>query len=54
MARRTNPDSSGPVEFFSFAMELVPDELFLVAIVIGVVFGLVWILREIFRMCFGE
>ena len=51
--RETKSDSKGPAEFIFFALELLPDELFLVSIVIGAVFGLVWIIREIFRMSFN-
>jgi hypothetical protein len=46
-------DPKGPGEFIFFALEFLPDELFLVSIVIGVVFGLIWLIREIFRMCFN-
>jgi len=52
--RKAKRDSKGPGEFAFFAMEFLPDDLFLVSIVIGVVFGFVWLLREIFRICFGE
>jgi hypothetical protein len=31
----------------------LPDEFFVVSIVIGMVFGLVWLIREIFRMSFN-
>ncbi|HZI56628.1 MAG TPA: hypothetical protein VFF39_07620 [Verrucomicrobiae bacterium] len=51
---KAEPDPKGPREFISFARELPCDEFFLVSIVIGVVFGFVWLLREIFRICFGE
>lgn len=51
--RNTESDPKGPGEFVWFAMEMLPDELFLVSIVIGVVFGLIWLIREIFRMSFS-
>jgi len=51
--RKTEADSKGPGEFIFFALELLPDELFLVSIVIGLVFGLIWLIREIFRMSFN-
>jgi hypothetical protein len=53
MIRKTESDSEGPAEFVWFAMEFLPDELFLVSIVIGAVFGLIWLIREIFRMSFN-
>ena len=46
-------DSKGPGEFIFFAMEFLPDELFLVSIVVGVVFAFIWLVREIFRISFG-
>jgi len=52
--RKTESDSKGPGEFIWFALELLPDELFLVSMVIGVVFGLVWLLGAVFRSFFGE
>jgi hypothetical protein len=51
--RKTESESKGPGEFIFFALELLPDELWLVSIVIGVVFGLIWLIREIFRMSFN-
>ena len=51
--RKTEADSKGPGEFIFFALEWLPDEFFLVSIVIGVVFGLIWLIREIFRMSFN-
>lgn len=57
--RKAESDSKGPGEFIWFAFDSLsaPDELSLVlipiSIVIGVVFGLVWIIREIFRMSFN-
>jgi len=51
--RKTEDDSKGPGEFIFFALELLPDELFLVSIVIGVAFGLIWLIREIFRISFN-
>jgi hypothetical protein len=47
-------DSKGPGEFVFFALEFLPDELFVVSIVIGVVFGLIWLLGAAFRSFFGE
>jgi hypothetical protein len=52
--RKTESDSKGPGEFIWFALELLPDELFLVSMVIGVVFGLVWLVGWVFRSFFGE
>ena len=52
--RKTEPDSKGPDEFIFFALEFLPDELFLVSVVIGVVFGLIWLLGWVFRSFFGE
>jgi hypothetical protein len=51
--RKTESDQDGPGEFIFFALELLPDELFLVSIVIGVVFGLIWLIRETFRISFS-
>jgi hypothetical protein len=36
--KKTESDSKGPGEFVFFALEFLPDELFLVSIVIGMVF----------------
>jgi len=52
--RKTESDSKGPGEFIWFALELLPDELFLVSMVIGVVFGLIWFVGWVFRSFFGE
>jgi len=52
--RKTESDSKGPGEFVWFAMELLPDELWLVSMVIGVVFGLIWLVGWVFRSFFGE
>lgn len=52
--RKTESDSNGPGEFIFFALDFLPDELFLVSVVIGVVFGLVWLLGWIFRTFLGE
>ena len=52
--RKTEADSKGPGEFIFFALELLPDELFLVSMAIGLVFGLVWLLGAVFRSFFGE
>ncbi|MGB8130873.1 MAG: hypothetical protein WCG81_13865 [Candidatus Angelobacter sp.] len=51
--REIESDYHGPGEFVWFALEYLPDELFVVWIVIGMVFGLVWLIREIFRMSFN-
>jgi hypothetical protein len=51
--RKTESDSKGPGEFIFFALEFLPDEIWPVSIVIGVVFGLIWLIREIFRMSFS-
>jgi len=47
--RKKESDSKGPGEFIFFALELLPDELFIVSVLVGVVFGLIWLIREIFR-----
>jgi hypothetical protein len=52
--RKTESDSKGPGEFIDFALEFLPDELFLVWIVIGVVYGFIWVLGAVFRSFFGE
>ena len=52
--RKRGSDSKRPGEFIFFALELLPDELFLVSVVIGVVFGLIWLLGAVFRSFFGE
>jgi len=52
--RKTESESKGPGEFMFFALEFLPDELFLVSIVIGVVFGLIWLLGAVFRNFLGE
>jgi hypothetical protein len=54
MMRRADPDSKGPGEFIFFALDLLPDELFLISIVVGVIFGLIWLLGAAFRSFFGE
>ena len=51
--RTTESDSKGPGEFIFFALEFLPDELWPVALVIGLVFALVWMVREIFRIGFN-
>ena len=38
MMKEIESDSQGPDEFVWFALEFLPDELFLVSIVIGMVF----------------
>lgn len=52
--RKTESESKGPGEFVWFALELLPDELFLISIVVGVVFGLIWLLGAVFKSFFGE
>lgn len=52
--RKAESESRGPGEFIFFALEFLPDELFLVSIVIGVGFGLIWLLGTVFRSFFGE
>jgi hypothetical protein len=52
MMRKTEHDSKGPGEFLFFAFECLPDELWPFSIIIGVVFGVIWLLREIFRISF--
>jgi hypothetical protein len=54
MARQREPDRKGPGEFFWFAMDFFPDELWFVSIVVGVVFGLIWLLGAVFHSFFGE
>jgi hypothetical protein len=51
--RKTESDFKGPGEFIFFVLELLPDELFIVSLVVGAVFGLIWLIREIFRMGFN-
>jgi hypothetical protein len=52
--KKTETDSEGPGEFIFFALEWLPDELWPISIVIGVVFGLIWLLGVVFRSFFGE
>lgn len=52
--RKTESYSKGSGEFVWFALEFLLDELFLVSIVIGVVFGLIWLLVAVFRSFFGD
>jgi hypothetical protein len=40
--RKAEPDSKKLGEFIWFAMEFLPDEFWLISIVIGVVFALIW------------
>ena len=55
MPREAERDHKGPGEFVWFAMELLPDELWPVSIVVGVVFGLIWLLGIVFqRLLSGE
>lgn len=51
--RKAESDPKGPGEFIFFALEWLPDELWLISIIVGVVFGLIWLIREIFRMSFN-
>ena len=53
MMREIESDSHGLDEFVCSALEFLPDELFLVSMVIGAVLGLIWLIREIFRMSFN-
>ena len=52
--RKRELDPKGPGEFILFALELLPDELFLLSVVIGGVFGLIWLLGWVFRSFLGE
>jgi hypothetical protein len=52
--RKRESGSKGPGEFALFALEMLPDELFMVSVVIGVVFGLIWLLGAVFRSFLGE
>jgi len=52
--KKTESDPNGPGEFIFFALELLPDELWPVSIVIAVVFGLIWLMGAVFRSFFGE
>ena len=55
MPRKTERDSNWSAEAaFSVLEWLVPDELLLLAVPIGVVFGLIWLLGAVFRSFFGE
>jgi hypothetical protein len=54
MMNKANANSKGPGEFIFFALEFLPDELFIISIVIGVVFSLIWLLGAVFRSFFGE
>ncbi|HKD78371.1 MAG TPA: hypothetical protein VKH81_01690 [Candidatus Angelobacter sp.] len=47
-------DNKGPAEFALFAMEWLPDELWVISIVVGLVFGFVWLIGILFRSFFGE
>jgi len=51
--KKTASNSKGPGEFIFFALELLPDELFIVSLVVEAVFGLIWLIREIFRISFN-
>jgi hypothetical protein len=56
--RTTESDSNGPGESFFLALELLPDELFLIPIVLGavagVVYGVIWLLGAVFRSFWSE
>jgi hypothetical protein len=56
--RTTESDSNGPGESFFLALELLPDELFLIPIalgaVVGVVYGVIWLLGAVFRSFWSE
>jgi hypothetical protein len=52
--KKTEPDSKGPGEFIFFAMELLPDELWLVSIAVGLVFGLIWLISMVVRTFLAE
>ncbi|HET8891560.1 MAG TPA: hypothetical protein VFQ41_21855 [Candidatus Angelobacter sp.] len=54
MRKKTESESKGPAEFIFFALELLPDELFLVSVVIGAVFSLIWLLGWVFKSFLGE
>jgi hypothetical protein len=43
----------GPGEFLWFAMEFFPDELWLIALAVGVVFGFVWLVGMVFQTFFN-
>lgn len=51
---KAESDPKGPGEFIWFALDFLPDELFMVSVVIGVVFGLIWLLGAVFRSFCGE
>ena len=53
MARKAESDSQDPAEFLSY-LELATDEFGLVCLAIGMVFGLLWIVREVFRVYFAD
>jgi len=54
MAKPEKRDREGPAEFAWFAMELFPDELWPVSMVVGVVFTFVWFIGLVFRSLSGE
>jgi hypothetical protein len=57
MTRQPEPDNKGPGEFVCFAAEempKLPEEFWLVSTVVGVVFGLIWMIGALFRGIFGE
>ena len=47
-------DNTGPGEFVWFALEMLPDELWVLSIVVFAVFGFVWLIGLLFRSFFGE
>jgi hypothetical protein len=57
MTRQPEPDHKGPNEFVCFVakeMPKLPEEFWLVSIVVGVVFGFIWVIGALFRGIFGE
>jgi hypothetical protein len=53
MPRKTKRDSDWAAEVVFSVLEF-PEELWLITVVIGVVFGLIWLLGAVFRSFFGE
>jgi len=54
MARRKESDSDWGGEAVFSVLELLPDELWLLSVLIAIVFGLIWLLGWVFRSFFGE
>jgi hypothetical protein len=54
MAQSTNTGSGGPGEFLFFALEFLPDELWVLSLVIGAVLLVVWIARALFIRYFSH